>query len=627
MTIAPYSPPGAGGASDAPTTPAAPAATPTPPATVPTLPTGPTATGLDPSIGNKPLVGAAPLNPTAAVAPKPLNEKQIVQELASELKVTAQKGQSLENGVIDALASKYGVRVPLTTSGTGTGQGAVGSARHNIASWFHDAVSVATTGGLVHKAQQEVNQQTTEERRAEAMKIKDPKLRELALKKVNQEEAGGLAPETGQPVPDESKVALNEMLQKVQQKLGVSQTPGVNDAGLAEVAQRQGLPTQTPGAPATPGGVQTAGEAYQSFVKQLADPKTAAQTAAGVVPLLEQAGLLDRNSTSATSATKQANGTTFSNAQISTAYQQVLSTAVKNNQSQDAALNSLAKQGAEANGPTSEMEAYVQGVATEFGVGLTTQQLTEIANTYGQNAATADDPASVADEIKDAVMSLYDPTNPNNPAGVADTMFTNIQAAALNYGIPISAQQIGNMVKQDLQGATVQSVYATADAAQSEAVKQFQQQAAGLYPALADQIKAGQTVQNLTAPYFNVAEAITGVPASTMMADQAKGGVSKWAAFLQGGNNPAGATKTNVAPGAQNTSGGPQMMTLDQWKTYLMQNPNYGFQNTQGARDMAEQMTSAILNEFGKVNTNGGSSQPFNAFNGASDLSANTSSA
>ncbi len=108
-------------------------------------------------------------------------------------------------------------------------------------------------------------------------------------------------------------------------------------------------------------------------------------------------------------------------------------------------------------------------------------------------------------------------------------------------------------------GATVESMYVAADAAEAAATKQFQEQAQGLYPALSAQIGAGQTVQNLTAPYFNVAEAITGVPASTMMADQQGGGVSKWAAFLQGGNNPAGASKTNVAPGMSNTTGGPQI--------------------------------------------------------------------
>jgi len=41
---------------------------------------------------------------------------------------------------------------------------------------------------------------------------------------------------------------------------------------------------------------------------------------------------------------------------------------------------------------------------------------------------------------------------------------------------------------------------------------------------------------------------------------------------------------------------------------------------------MAEQFTSAILNEFGKVNTNGGSSEPFQQFNPSSALEANSAS-
>ena len=356
---------------------------------------------------------------------------------------------------------------------------------------------------------------------------------------------------------------------------------------------------------AAPATQQTAGQAYQSFTKELSDPKNGAKFAAAQVPALEAAGLLDRN---AQGGTKQSNGTTFTNTQIASAYQKVLQQQVNNNQSEQEALTALASTTNTANGPTSEMQAYVQGVAQEFGVGLTTQQVTEIANTYGANASTADDPSSVEDEIKDAVVALYDPTNPNNPAGVADTMYTDIQQSALQYQIPISPAQIGNMVKTAMQGATVESMYVVADSAESAATKQFQEQAQGLYPALAlARSNRDRPVQNLVAPYFNVAEAITGVPASTMMADQQKGGVSKWAAFLQGGNNPAGATKTDLAPGQANTTGGPQMMTLDQWKQTLMQNPTYGFQNTQGAKDMAEQLTSAILNEFGKVNTNGGS--------------------
>ena len=45
-----------------------------------------------------------------------------------------------------------------------------------------------------------------------------------------------------------------------------------------------------------------------------------------------------------------------------------------------------------------------------------------------------------------------------------------------------------------------------------------------------------------------------------------------------------------------------------------MQTPSYGFQNTQGARDMANNSSPRTLNEFGKVNTMGGTSTPFNAY-------------
>jgi hypothetical protein len=640
-TVPAYTPAGAG---SAPTTPAATTPTATPPgpnaAGVNPAPSTVPATSLDPSIANKPLPG----DTTAASAAnpgKPMDEKELVKELATALGVKASKGQPLEVAVVNELASKYSVPISqkgMTTSGTGTGQGDVGQVRHNIASWFGSALSNTSNAATGAESPKKAapSEKDLQAQYDAALKIKSPKLRDQAIAKVQSERdqalnpaaAGnepantdeGGSPATPKPVPDENTKALNEIVKQVATKVG-AQNAGPD--ALADIAKSQGLPTTTGAAPATSAAQQTAGDAYQTFVKQLNDTKTSSAFAAAQVPALEAAGLLDKNA----AGTKQANGTTFTNTQIATAYQGVLQQQVKNNQSEQDALTALASTTNVANAPASEMQSYVQGVATEFGVGLTTQQITQIANTYGVNATTADDPSSVEDEIKNAVVALYDPTNPNNPAGVADTMYTDIQQSALQYQIPISAQQIGNMVKQSLQGATVESMYVAADAAESAATKQFQEQAQGLYPALSSQIAAGNTVQNLVAPYFNVAEAITGVPASTMMADQQSGGLSKWSAFLQGGNNPAGATKT--APGTSATgsaaAAGPQMMTLDQWKTYLMQTPQYGFQNTQGAKDMAEQMTSAILNEFGKVNTNGGSSQPFGAYNGASDLSANTS--
>jgi hypothetical protein len=613
VTIASYSPAGTDAATSTPTASTATPPVPTTSAGAGAAPTGST-TALDPKIASKPLPGASPVNASPATPGTPAtpeSDEQIVQELANELGVKAGKGKTLDVAVTEALADQYGVKIPkpTQTKDTGTGQGEAGQIRHNIASWFGTALGGSKGSDVPQQEQMQ---------REDAMKIKSPKLREQALKKVTENEQQDEGTPPGEAVPVESKKALQGMLTKVADKLGVQ---GAGPISLQTIAQGEGLATTTggtAGTPATPGGAQTAGDAYQTFVKELADPKTATAFAAKQVPALEAAGLLDKNETG---GTKQSNGTAYTNGQIATAYQSVLQQQVTKNQSESDALAALASNTTSPSNPTSEAEAYVEGIAQEFGVGLDQQQLTTIANQYwtsGTSAGTAP-----TDQIKDAVLALYDPTNPNNPDGVADTMYTDIQQAALQYQIPISNTQIGNMVKTALQGATVESMYVAADSAESAAVKQFQEQAQGLYPALSSQIQAGQTVQNLVAPYFNVAEAYTGVPAATMMADQQTGGPSKWAAFLQGGTNPSGSTQT--APGTTDKTGGPQMMTLDQWKTELMQNPTYGFQNTQGAKDMAEQMTSAILNEFGKVNTNGGSSQPFGAYNGAQDLSANTS--
>jgi hypothetical protein len=589
-------------------------------------PSAVSANSLDPSIASKNLPGDV----STAQPSRPYDEKQLVQELATALDIKPQKGSSLEGLVANRLAERFGVKLQVqttTTSGTGTGQGNVGQLRHNIASWFDNAMPNALSQTIPTPKLATVTPHAIDVLREQAMQIKSPKLRELALKKVQADEQSlapdasrlvneGAPPATPQPEPVQNAKALGQILDQVAKKLGAQ---GAGPNALADIAKSQNLPT---GAPATPATQQTAGDAYQTFVKNLADPKTSASFAASQVPAFEAAGVLDKNA----AGPKQANGTVYTDTQIASAYQAVLQQQVSQNQNESAALTALASTTAIPNAPTSEMQAYVSGVAQEFGVGLTPQQVTQIANTYGANAITAGQPSSVEDEIKNAVVALYDPTNPNNPAGVASTMFEDIKNSALQYQIPISDSQIGNMVKTDIQNATVESMYVAADAAMAAATKQFQQQAQGLYPALSSQIQSGQTVQNLVAPYFNVAEAVTGVPSSTMMADQQGGGLSKWSAFLQGGNNPAGATRT--APGTSATGSaaqaGPQMMTLDQWKTYLMQTPSYGFQNTQGAKDMAEQLTSAILNEFGKVSTTTSASPVNSLYQGASDLSANT---
>lgn len=621
-------------------------------------------------IANQPVIEGGMAGASAATPAKPYDEKQLVQSLADTLNVKATKGETLEVAVVNELADKFGVKIGskgTTTSGTGTGQGEVGQIRHNIASWFGtatNAVASAIVPGQAAKQTADATQSVDQEfeaKHAAAMKIKNPQLRQQAIKKLNQQKQQALdsnvvpqggSPATPEPVQDENTKALNQIVGQVAQKLGVQ---GTGPDALENIAKSSQVDAQyeMPAGAATAGTPQTYAQNFQSFVAawdknaKLSNGQTFQQQ---WINNLENMGELNAASNTANLGSSQTvikNGVSISTAagqakptsnQVFNAYQNFLLESNTQGQSplsyMQAAPNDPTNKALAAGAP-SEMFGFVQGVAQEMGVGLTSDQLNKISNFYGASASVADDPSSVEDQIKDAVVALYsppsDPSDPNspnaygvvNPSGVANTMFTGIQQQALSYQIPITAGQITTMVQNDLQGATVESVYAAADAAVAKAQQTFENQAKGLYPSLAAQISQGQTVQTLTSPYLNVAEAITGVPASTMTTDLQSGGVSKWGAFLQGGTNSAGASQDNNTSGKAE-AGQPQMMTLDQWKTYLMQNPTYGFDKTQGGKDMGEQMSSAILNALGKINTDGGSSTPFNAYNGQSDLVTNT---
>ena len=154
------------------------------------------------------------------------------------------------------------------------------------------------------------------------------------------------------------------------------------------------------------------------------------------------------------------------------------------------------------------------------------------------------------------------------------------------------------------------SIAAAATNVTAQATQAFQQQAAGLYPSLAPQILAGQKVSTLVAPYNNITADVTGVSAASL-ADpgSAPGGpTGKYYSFLQGAKDPK--------------TGAPVQQTMDEWRKTLMQNPSYGFQNTQGAKDLASQFSAALLNFFGRTNTMGGTSQPFNNYGGTQFLSS-----
>ena len=455
---------------------------------------------LDPSIASQILPGGSQLPVNVGQRPQQLDEKTLVNEIASHLGIKAAKGQSLESTVVTTLARKYGVQIIRTSTGTGNKQGTVGGLRHDIASWFNDAVH--------------------DQGRAGRVAVGQPGVSVSGAERQPQDNTGRGA------VPVESKAALDQMFQAVAKKMG-----GSGAAPLNEIAQREGnLPTTTAGTPTTGGGPTTAGQAYQTFAANA----ITVNKSTGVATLTSQgkawaqdfvnAGLLTTSQTNDVQA-------------VTGAYTHVITQAVQTQQSTTQVLAAGAAQATTVGTPHDEWASYVQGVATEFGVALSPQQVNDIATQYYQQALNVgvtspqNGPSTQADAIKNSVVALYDPNNPNDPAGVADQMFTGIQQAALAYGIPIGKDQIGGYVKTYLQGATVESMYVAKQSAIDAATKMFQQQAAGAYPTIAPQIQAGMTVHDIVQPYNSITAQYTGVDPNSIKTDP----TDKYSAFLQGG--------------------------------------------------------------------------------------------
>ena len=509
---------------------------------------------------------------------------EAVSGLAKYFNLKDRPGVTMEQQVLDALAAKYGVQA--------TSPGSVGTK------------TIPAHGGVGrgHSRVPGAGQSTTEP--------------------------------TSTPATPNTKA-----LQEIAKKVGADpkQDPLVAIAGRIGIPntmvtqQAQGNPN-----PLTQVYAPTAAQQYAIWVGRSFDKKgKLTKDGTQDEKALIAAGYLDINT----------NGGTPSSNDIQKAYQAFLGAAVNGINSGDPSTTLPPGQGMNAAltfgqqqakstqnaATTSESYAYTQGIASEFGVYLTPLQINQIIDDpkIAAEITSTGSPTNVADQIKDLVIKDYNPNNPNDPAGVANTMYVGIQQAALKYQIPIASDAINQMVQNGLQTASVAYPASAATDVVNKATEQFQQQAVGLYPTLASQIQAGQDVQTLTQPYLQLAQTYTGVPASTMMTDTAGGGQSIWAKFLNTANNPALA-----ATPAANTTGnpsatqagkqqGPQMMTLDQWKQTLMQDPQYGFQNTQGAKNLASQFTSAILNELGLVNTGTSGQGAFSAVNPSSALSAN----
>ena len=341
---------------------------------------------------------------------------------------------------------------------------------------------------------------------------------------------------------------------------------------------------------------------YASFwTKISSDPTYKAQW----VGALEKANLLDAS---------QNNGTP-DNATVASAFQNLMKASVAYKTPVTALVSAADNNpqqnssGQDIQGTTSELEAFVQGEAEKLGVDMTPMQITAVSNKY-KGDATTNSTAGIVDELKNDIVQYYNPNDPNNPPGAASDMYIQIQAAAAKYGMPADPNMIKSMVVNAITNSAGDSysIAAAAKDAASAAEQHFQTLAAGAYPALAGQIMSGQDVATLITPYNNITAQYTGKdPAS--LSNPGVDPTSADYAFLQGAKDPK--------------TGQPTMMTMNEWKQKLMQDPQYGFQNTAGGKALASQMASSILNAFGKVNTESSPGQ-FSGFSGGLSSTAGT---
>jgi len=147
---------------------------------------------------------------------------------------------------------------------------------------------------------------------------------------------------------------------------------------------------------------------------------------------------------------------------------------------------------------------------------------------------------------------------------------TNLGSIAGDYGVPVSTGTSFNWAKRIAEGTATQDGFTAA----------MQQQAKALFPHLGDKIDAGFTVRQIADPYLQIAQQF-GVLANPNTVDLSN---PKWAKALQSRDS-----KGDIQ--------GP--MTLDDWQRHLMTDPQYGWDHTSNAREVASNLVQSLGKTFG----------------------------
>jgi hypothetical protein len=113
-----------------------------------------------------------------------------------------------------------------------------------------------------------------------------------------------------------------------------------------------------------------------------------------------------------------------------------------------------------------------------------------------------------------ATLALFRPTPDGKPSpyvtniigGAASTTRSNLQALNADYGTGFNQSWMDTAAESVASGATTEQYW----------TDQMKTQAAGAFPAWAEQIKAGQTMKQIASPYINTYANILGVDAASV---------------------------------------------------------------------------------------------------------------
>ena len=204
--------------------------------------------------------------------------------------------------------------------------------------------------------------------------------------------------------------------------------------------------------------------------------------------------------------------------------------------------------------------ATLKEQAAALGINATQTWLLKTAQTMVRNGATEDEvQATLAATWHNQYLAEGKNKSLADEKGGAASTIGQLKATAAQYGYPLGDDTLAKQTLSVLNGTA--DVNAIAETYKAWAKKQFS--------AFADDIDAGQTVQDILDPYAQIASQELGIPKGQMLATD-----PKWQAALTAG------------------------LTLPDWRTKVRTDSQYGWDSSEAAQSQAYQMVAGLQSMF-----------------------------